>query len=213
MARSVAPSRDSAPVLCGPIVIRPVKPAPGRSCLSLVPASSEVVRHRSRQASLRRPCREFSQGIQVHQALKRPNFSLRSSLMSLSESPLRRCPHSSPSCSPRCSVRSSPRRSDRCGLSSSLHCSPGCCPGCGLSSCPRCSLHRSTRCSTGCSDRCRLSRRPRSSPRSSDPCSTGCSVNCFWSCSPRCSADSSTCRSTRRSIRCGSRPGQTCREG
>ena len=131
-----------------------------------------------------RPCRKFSQEIQLHQARQSPNFCLRSSLLGLSETPLRYSARSSPSCSPCCSDRCSPHRSDRCGLSRYPRCSPGCCPGYGSSCCPRCSLRCSTRCPTGRSDHCGLSRRPRCSPRSSDRSPHDCPANCLLSCSP-----------------------------
>ena len=152
------------------------------------PLPLEVGRHRNRQVSLWSPCCKFSRRLQIHQARPRANFSLRSSLSGLSETPLRRCPRSSPSCHPRCSVRCSPRRSDRCGLNCSPHCGLGRCPGCGTSRCPRCPPHYFIRYSPRCSDHCGRSCRPRCSPRSSDRCSPDCSENSFPNCPPSCSA-------------------------
>jgi hypothetical protein len=186
-------------------VRRTCGPAPGQACLERggkCGQSSSPLRSMSANRAMTTcdpqnwvlsPWRKFSQEIQLHQAPKRPNFSLHSSLLGLSETPLRRCPHSSPSCSLGCSVRCSPHRSDRYDLSRSRRCSPGCRPGCGRSRSSRYSLRCSARCSPGRSGRCGPSHCPRSSPRSSDHCSHDCSENrsqdCLRSCLLSCSVN------------------------
>ena len=133
------------------------------------------------------PWRKFSHRIQLRRGRSRSKSFPHNPLFSLSETPLRHSPRSSPSCHPRCSVRCSPHRSDRCGPSGSPRCRPGCSAGCGQSRCLRCPPHYFIRCRPRCSDRCGLSRRPRSSPRSSDRCSPDSGQSSFPSCSPSCS--------------------------
>ena len=126
---------------------------------------------------------EFSQKIQLHRGLERPNSCLCSSLSAASLTPIRHPLRGSPSCCPswspgrsdRCLGRCSPRCSDRYG--------PNRRPGCSQGRCSRCPV----RCSRSRSDHCGLSRRPRCSRRSPDRCSPDCSENRFPSCPPVCS--------------------------